>query len=156
MNEAEIKKAILSNFSEIRPRLIKTIHDQKLEEYKEEYKRTHNKKPSKDMLHLFSQMLLQNKIAMKEADQMIDDLAEKIYKENKKQRRTRKVVLGIVNTFIFVIILNLGISFCALYLKSIGIDILKGYDPLIFANFADAVLVILVSIFYYIFLIFQE
>lgn len=146
----ENKAFIINELSGLRPVLIKAIHDQKIEEYKEEFKKENKKEPKKDLVLLFSTILLKNKVAMREADEILDELAEKLYREYKKQNRNKRVLLGVVNTFIFAMLLSLGLNFCGLYLKSTGLDLLKGYDPLTFLNFGNAVLIVFGSIIYYI------
>lgn len=144
------KAFIINGLSVLRPVLIKAVHDQIIEEYKEEFKKENGKEPKKDLLQMFSTILLKNKVAMREADEILDELAEKLYREYKKQNRNKRILLGVANTFIFSMLLSLGLNFCGLYLKSIGIDLLKDYDPLTFLNFGNAILIVLGSVIYYI------
>lgn len=125
MEKDEIKKIILSEFPDIRSSLIKHIHDELIREYKEEYKRRHGVIPNKEKIDCFSQILLMDKIPLKEADAVLDDLANKLMEKIKKERKTKRVILGIVNTIVFALLLNICFNFIALYLKSAGIDILK-------------------------------
>lgn len=147
-----ISKELSEKIYKLRPQLIKAIHDKKIRNYIEDYKRDNNgKEPSKDNLQMFNSILIAQKVASKEADEIIENLFFQIEKEVEEERKKARRKIAITNTVIFLMILNLAASFILHYLKLAGIDLLGEYNVFNVANLVDAVLIILILIVLYVF-----
>ena len=152
-----IVELIHTQLPDLRPSLIKIYHDKRIEEFKEEYKKVHKgKKPSEDMLSNYSIILIAKKTALEDADNIINGLADKILDEFKKDLRRKKCILTLVNSIIFAMLLTLAGNFIALYLSTIKTDILGTYNPLTFPNALNAIIIILMTVIYYIYSFFEK
>lgn len=136
----------------IRPLLIKKIHEEKLEEYIQEYKNFNDgTEPDKKLIDECSTILITNKIAVKEADEIIQGIISEIEEIIKQEKRKKKLIIIGVNTLIFAMILNMALTYIASYLNVVmEIDLLKNYDIYNFPNLINAILIILVMLIYYI------
>lgn len=140
-----ISEELKQRIYKLRPHLIKSIHDKKISDYIEAYKLDNDgSMPTKENIQMFNGILFANKIASKEADEIIKKVILKIEKEIKNEKKKERRKFLVVNTVIFGMILNLSISFILYYLKTIGIDLLGEYNIFNAANFINAVLILLI------------
>lgn len=145
-------ETIKKTMEEIRPLLIKAIHDQMIKEYIDEYKTDHNgEEPTKELINECSMILITMKQPAFEADAFIQEFINKIETIIKKEKRKKKLCIIGVNTIVLAMVLNLAFVFVAEYInKTFNVDILNGYEPFSFSNAVNAVIIILVMIVFYI------
>lgn len=79
MESIDSLRAILH---EIRPQLIKCIHDKKVKEYIEQYEQLHDgKKPNRKKIDDFNNILIAQKISVEEADKTIEECLQEVEKQ---------------------------------------------------------------------------
>ena len=141
MESIDSLRAILH---EIRPQLIKFIHDKKVKEYIEQYEQLHDgKKPNRKKIDDFNNILIAQKISVEEADKTIEECLQEVEKQIRKEQKKKKIVL--------VMILNLVGGYIGTYLKeALQINILKNYEFFSFPNLINAVLIGLIIMIQYV------
>ena len=157
MTKQEIADLLKRELPDLRPCLIKYCHDKRIEEYKQLYKKLNNgKSPSKADLSRHSNMLITKGTGVEDAEILLVELVEILFKEFKKETFKKRLILSLVNSVIFVMLLTLAGNFIALYLSSLQIGILDTYNPLTFPNVLNAALIILMTVIYYIYSFFKK
>lgn len=111
MESIDSLRAILH---EIRPQLIKCIHDKKVKEYIEQYEQLHDgKKPNRKKIDDFNNILIAQKISVEEADKTIEECLQEVEKQIRKEQKKKKIKVIGINTIVLVMILNLvGVVLC--------------------------------------------
>ena len=124
MESIDSLRAILH---EIRPQLIKCIHDKKVKEYIEQYEQLHDgKKPNRKKIDDFNNILIAQKISVEEADKTIEECLQEVEKQIRKEQKKKKIKVIGINTIVLVMILNLVGGYIGTYLKeALQINILK-------------------------------
>ena len=87
MESIDSLRAILH---EIRPQLIKCIHDKKVKEYIEQYEQLHDgKKPNRKKIDDFNNILIAQKISVEEADKTIEECLQEVEKQIRKEEEDK-------------------------------------------------------------------
>ena len=143
---------ILSILHEIRPQLIKCIHDKKVKEYIEQYEQLHDgKKPNRKKIDDFNNILIAQKISVEEADKTIEECLQEVEKQIRKEQKKKKIKVIGINTIVLVMILNLVGGYIGTYLKeALQINILKNYEFFSFPNLINAVFIGLIIMIQYV------
>ena len=149
MESIDSLRAILH---EIRPQLIKCIHDKKVKEYIEQYEQLHDgKKPNRKKIDDFNNILIAQKISVEEADKTIEECLQEVEKQIRKEQKKKKIKVIGINTIVLVMILNLVGGYIGTYLKeALQINILKSYVFFSFPNLINAVLIGLIIMIQYV------
>ena len=149
MESIDSLRAILH---EIRPQLIKCIHDKKVKEYIEQYEQLHDgKKPNRKKIDDFNNILIAQKISVEEADKTIEECLQEVEKQIRKEQKKKKIKVIGINTNVLVMILNLVGGYIGTYLKeALQINILKNYEFFSFTNLINALLIGLIIMIQYV------
>ena len=92
MESIDSLRAILH---EIRPQLIKCIHDKKVKEYIEQYEQLHDgKKPNRKKIDDFNNILIAQKISVEEADKTIEECLQEVEKQIRKEQKKKNRAHG--------------------------------------------------------------
>ena len=109
------------------------------------------KNPRKKKINDFSVILLSQKIAAKEADEIIQGIKVAIETKIKKEQRRKKIKIIGVNTIVFAMVLNLAVGYIIGYIDEISnINLLGAYTLYSIPNFINAIIVILIMVVYYV------
>lgn len=138
--------------SEIRPMLMKNIHDRKKDEYIQEYKLCNEgKAPSESDIQNFFAILIAHDVIKNEVDKFIEDFKNHI----KRQINRSRIKVTIINTAFFLMNLNVIVNFILAYLKSLNIDIinnsLKNYNTYNILNICNAFIILFILIVIYLY-----